>query len=53
MPLQRLTGNGMDYADVIALYAAVDDGTAWIRQPRTSATATPNEPARPSKKGTR
>ena len=29
MPLQRLTGNGMDYADVVALYAAVDDGTPW------------------------
>ncbi|MFB9314815.1 alpha/beta fold hydrolase [Nocardioides plantarum] len=29
MPLQRLTGNGMDYADVVALYAAVDDGVEW------------------------
>ncbi|MEO7625831.1 MAG: alpha/beta fold hydrolase [Nocardioides sp.] len=29
MPLQRLTGNGMDYADVVALYAAVDTGVAW------------------------
>src|SRR3954451_16584598 len=29
MPLQRLTGNGMDYADVIALYADVDAGTPW------------------------
>lgn len=29
MPLQRLTGNGMDYADVVALYAAVDEGTPW------------------------
>lgn len=29
MPLQRLTGNGMDYADVVALYADVDSGTPW------------------------
>ncbi|MFT3873618.1 MAG: alpha/beta hydrolase [Nocardioides sp.] len=29
MPLQRLTGNGMDYADVVALYAGVDSGTPW------------------------
>ena len=29
MPLQRLTGNGMDYADVMALYAAVDAGQPW------------------------
>src|SRR4051794_12450018 len=29
MPLQRLTGNGMDYADVVALYSAVDTGTRW------------------------
>lgn len=29
MPLQRLTGNGMDYADVVALYAAVDGGQPW------------------------
>lgn len=29
MPLQRLSGNGMDYADVVALYAAVDTGVPW------------------------
>ena len=29
MPLQRLTGNGMDYADVIELYRTVDDGVGW------------------------
>lgn len=29
MPLQRLTGNGMDYADVIELYRLVDDGIYW------------------------
>ncbi|WP_051039659.1 alpha/beta hydrolase family protein [Microbacterium sp. B24] len=29
MPLQRLTGNGMDYADVVELYRLVDDGTPW------------------------
>ena len=29
MPLQRLTGNGMDYADVVELYGLVDDGTYW------------------------
>lgn len=29
MPLQRLTGNGMDYSDVVALYADVDSGTPW------------------------
>lgn len=29
MPLQRLTGNGMDYADVIELYRTVDDGVEW------------------------
>lgn len=29
MPLQRLTGNGMDYADVMELYSRVDDGQPW------------------------
>jgi|TARA_B100000378_G_scaffold126728_2_gene102267 alpha-beta hydrolase superfamily lysophospholipase len=29
MPLQRLIGNGMDYADVVELYRAVDDGVNW------------------------
>ncbi len=29
MPLQRLTGNGMDYADVIELYRLVDEGVYW------------------------
>ncbi|WP_433678272.1 alpha/beta hydrolase family protein [Nocardia sp. CA-119907] len=29
MPLQRLLGNGMEYADVMALYAAVDAGRPW------------------------
>lgn len=29
MPLQRLTGNGMDYADVIELYRTVDEGVVW------------------------
>lgn len=29
MPVPRLTGNGMDYADAVALYAAVDAGRSW------------------------
>jgi dipeptidyl aminopeptidase/acylaminoacyl peptidase len=29
MPMQRLLGNGMDYADGAALYARVDDGRPW------------------------
>lgn len=29
MPLQRLLGNGMDFADAHALYAAVDSGESW------------------------
>ncbi|GHF22583.1 alpha/beta hydrolase family protein [Pseudolysinimonas yzui] len=29
MPLQRLSGNGMDYADVVELYHLVDDGIYW------------------------
>ena len=29
MPVQRLLGNGMDYADVIELYARVDSGQPW------------------------
>ncbi|PHV66979.1 alpha/beta hydrolase family protein [Williamsia muralis] len=29
MPLQRLLGNGMDYADVIEIYALADAGTPW------------------------
>ncbi|MCP2280983.1 Alpha/beta hydrolase family protein [Nocardia amikacinitolerans] len=29
MPMQRLIGNGMDYADVVDLYAAVDTGRPW------------------------
>ncbi|WP_092549603.1 alpha/beta hydrolase family protein [Herbiconiux ginsengi] len=29
MPLQRLAGNGMDYADVVDLYRLVDDGIYW------------------------
>ncbi|POM23310.1 2,6-dihydropseudooxynicotine hydrolase [Actinomadura rubteroloni] len=29
MPMQRLLGNGMDYADAVALYAAVDGGEPW------------------------
>lgn len=29
MPLQRLTGNGMDYADVVELYRQVDLGIYW------------------------
>jgi len=29
MPLQRLAGNGMDYADVVELYARVDRGQPW------------------------
>src|SRR4051794_21634019 len=29
MPMQRLLGNGMDYADATDLYRAVDQGAAW------------------------
>lgn len=29
MPIQRLIGNGMDYADVIELYALADAGVPW------------------------
>lgn len=29
MPLQRLLGNGMDYADVVSLYSKVDGGQPW------------------------
>ena len=29
MPLQRLLGNGMDYADVVELYRLVDEGQPW------------------------
>lgn len=29
MPIQRLLGNGMEYADVHALYSAVDAGQDW------------------------
>lgn len=29
MPLQRLLGNGMDYADVTSLYSKVDGGQEW------------------------
>jgi alpha-beta hydrolase superfamily lysophospholipase len=29
MPLQRLIGNGMDYADAVDLYREVDTGTHW------------------------
>lgn len=29
MPLQRLIGNGMDYADVTELYALADSGVPW------------------------
>lgn len=29
MPLQRLLGNGLDYADAIELYRLVDDGVNW------------------------
>jgi len=29
MPLQRLVGNGMDFADVVELYARVDRGQPW------------------------
>ena len=36
MPLQRLTGNGMDYADVIALYASSTTGLPWARTPQSA-----------------
>lgn len=29
MPLQRLLGNGMDYADAVELYRLADSGTPW------------------------
>ncbi len=29
MPLQRLLGNGMDYADAVELYRLADNGTPW------------------------
>src|SRR4051794_37193272 len=29
MPMQRLLGNGMDYADVVELYRRVDNGQPW------------------------
>ena len=29
MPMQRLIGNGMDYADVVELYALADSGVPW------------------------
>lgn len=29
MPMQRLIGNGLDYADVIELYALADSGVPW------------------------
>ncbi|MEW2120897.1 alpha/beta hydrolase [Streptomyces sp. NPDC005474] len=29
MPLQRLLGNGMEYADVVELYRRVDEGEPW------------------------
>lgn len=29
MPVQRLLGNGMDYADIVELYRRVDTGESW------------------------
>ncbi len=29
MPMQRLIGNGLDYADVIDLYGLADSGVPW------------------------
>jgi alpha-beta hydrolase superfamily lysophospholipase len=29
MPVQRLIGNGMDYADAVSLYGRVDEGQPW------------------------
>jgi len=31
MPLQRLIGNGMDYADVVELYALAESGVPWAQ----------------------
>ena len=29
MPMQRLLGNGMNYADAVELYGRVDNGQPW------------------------